>query len=495
MTYPNSKMQATIRMLWLIPMAAASAAIGEEPPPGKEEPKSVVTPPVEPVARPLVEPLVQPFVEAALENRKLPGQVDEADPLEWPPPRAEVVAMDEALEDPMVGEAFAFEYLDRQPEIRVADAVAAPDGFLSSLPRRTSGSLDALTEGFGLSCFGSAGYNTNPSGGFGRSTTDSGGDFYLSLGAGLSYRRKAADIEWSLSYNGGYSHFFSLSELSDYSQSGEVSLTYRGGPLTLGFNLGASYGSGANRYYQDIVDELRYLAGIRATYRWSARTEFSASLDYSGTVASSNYSDTKSLTLNCEALWIYSPLLSFGPGLRMTDRSGSRQGGRTSIGPTLNIRYQLSQMIASNIRVGVDFAEYDTGQSADPTLSASVGFTYRPSILWSLDLTLSRDVEADPAQLGGYSERTDVRLGYERRIGEFTWRLGASYGSDVSTGSTGGLRPDRDFFSIDTSLGRRIFAGSTEAVLFLRYYDETSASGGISSRDSTAWGVSLSHAF
>ena len=488
-------MQPLLPASYLILLAASGAAIEEKSIPGEQEPQSIVAPPVEPVARPLVKPLVEPLVDAIRQVPDASGQLDKIELLDWAPPRAEVVAMDEVPQDLLVGETIAFADVTRRPEILMADTVATPDGFLSSGHRRAPDSLAALTDGLGMSCFGRGGYNTNPSGGFGLGTGESGGDFYLTLGAALGYRRQASDIEWSLNYNGSYSHFFSLSELSDYSQSGKVSLTYRGGPLTLALSLGASYGSGANQYYQDIVDELRLRARVSASYQWSARTRFNASLVYLGTTASSNYSDTTSLTLGGEAMWIYSPLLSFGPGLRMTDRGGSRQAGRTSIGPTLNIRYQLSRMVASRIRVGLDFAQYDTGQTADPTLSASIGFTYRPSTLWSMDLALSRDVEADPVQFGGYSERTNVRLGYERRIGDFSWSLGASYGRDVSTSAGGSLRPDRDSFSIDTSLGRKIFGGSTDASVFLRHYDETSTSGGVTSRDSTSWGVSLSREF
>jgi hypothetical protein len=114
-----------------------------------------------------------------------------------------------------------------------------------------------------------------------------------------------------------------------------------------------------------------------------------------------------------------------------------------------------------------------------------------------MDLSLSRGFEASGFAPGQYEERTSLRLGYNRRIRNATWSVGASYensGYESPDDVVGGAVGSGDYLSLDTSLGMRVFANTCAASLFLRYSGQN---GGSSSRsgDSFQAGFSISRGF
>ena len=322
-------------------------------------------------------------------------------------------------------------------------------------------------------------------------------DFIASLGGTANYLSKASDFTFGASYRGNYNEYFNHSDFSGYSQGGSVVANYNGGRFSISGSLGASLDRGNNvNYSSAFVEQTTWSSNLTARYRLSPKTSLQADFSQVNTSATGNYSDTSSLSLDASALWRYSPLTEFGPGIRYTYRSGSTQIGRSSIGPIVSFNYRLSEKVALNSRVGVDFASYDNGGSANPTVSASVGLNYQASRLWGMDFTLYRDTQADPFTAGAYTELTSLRLGYHRKILRALWNLGVSYqtNSAVAAGNSSAVNyPTRDYFSADTSLSMLIFANTTTASVFLQFNDQNNGSAG--SWNSVLTGVSLSRSF
>lgn len=356
---------------------------------------------------------------------------------------------------------------------------------------------DKVLDGLSLSTTLSGTYDTNPSQGYSTPSSSGEGDFFMTLGAGLNYRTKASRLTFGVNYNGSYSEYFKQSNLSGYNQSAGLSADYENGALSAIFNVGFNFGSGANRYYAAVVDELQTSYGVSVRYRVSPKTSLTGNASWSSTSASgAGDSDTSSFILGTSALWRYSPLTEFGPGIRYTSQSGGGNQDRSSIGPTVSVNYQLSKKISLNSVVGLDFAKYDNGGSADPTVSASASLNYRASKLWGMSLSLNRDVEADPSGIGGFDETTSLRVGYNRKILRATLNLGASYETVASnsSGSTTVARPDRDYLSLDSSLGMQVFGNTCNASIFMRYIDQSGGSKG-DSFDSTQLGFQISRNF
>jgi hypothetical protein len=385
-----------------------------------------------------------------------------------------------------------------------ADALpGAPSGFTDSTAGAAAllgGMGGSLLDGLVVGTTFSSSYNSNLSGN--QSLANEGAakdDFILGLGGSLAYLTKATGLTFGGNYRGNYNQYFNHSDYSGYAQGGGLVASYEGGRFTLSANAGVDFDRGNNsNYSSSFVEQTSIRSGVTARYKLSSKTSLLGNYSQNFTSASANrYSDTTSYDLGLSAMWRYSALTEFGPGLRYTYRSGSSQTGRTSLGPTLNVNYKLSAKVALNSRVGMDFSSYDTGASADPAFSTSLGLNYQASTLWGMNLTLYRDTQADTSLVGGFTQLTSLQIGYHRKVRRAVWNLSAGYqtNSYESPGSAlSGARSDQDHFTINTSLGMPVFADTCNASVFVGYQDQSSGSAG-NSWDSVQAGFSLSRSF
>lgn len=383
----------------------------------------------------------------------------------------------------------------------------APSGF-SMLPGAPagasagSGSVAALGEnildGFTVTTTLAGTYDSNITQSPGPPLGPIEDDFILSLGGRVDYLSKSSDWTFGGGYRGSYNEYLSNSEFSGYNQGGGVVVNYEGGRFSASFTGGITLDQGSNRNYSSaFVKQTSYTAALNARYRLSPKTSLQGNIGETFTTASGgNFEDTESFDIGASALWKYSPLTELGPGLRYTYRSGSSQTGRTSIGPTLTVNYKLSSKVALNSRVGMDFASYQDGGSADPTFAASIGLNYEASKLWGMNLSLYRDTQADTSLAGAYTEVTSLRLGYHRKVRRATLNLGAGYDmnrSERPSVAGGGAGDDRDFFTVDGSLGMPIFKNTSYGSVYFRYGDQSSSS--TDSWDAFQMGFSIGRRF
>lgn len=375
--------------------------------------------------------------------------------------------------------------------------VTAPRGF-SNAPFGfgQGGVVEDLLDGFGLSASVSGTYDSNPSQGFAGPTTAGEGAFFMTLGGTMAYRSKASEWTCGATYSGSYSEYFTQSDLSGYNQNAGAFLNYQGGPFTAGLNVGVGYGSGANRFYAAVVDELSVTCALTGSYRISSKTSLNGNFSQSLTSATGGASrDTSSFNLGLSAMWVYSPLTQFGPGIRYTSDSGNSNQQRTAIAPTLNVNYRLASKVTMNSSVGLDFSQYEGGGSSDPGLTASIGLNYRASDLWGMSLSFLRGQVADPSGAAGFRETNSLRIGYNRTIRRASLNLGMSYevsgtlaNNGVSTGAA-----DLNSLSFDSSISMPIFANTTSASLFFRFRDQSG--GPANASGFTQIGFSLSRGF
>ena len=472
------------------------------------ENSSPKVPPVErpPIEKTGVESLLTPFVEP-LDGESEAGDAtgDPEDPMEAARRAALALKEKGLVEDLEPDEVIEPDTDIRaagtdQPTVDLSRLATASTGFLSADNRMRPGRGKARAPDFRLTAYSEAAYETNPSFGYGSQGRE-GGDFYLILGGSVGYKRKTGDLVLDLDYYGDYQLYFQQDELSNDFHEGSLSVQYAGGSVEAGLEADISNGSGANAYYQSLVDQLLYGIKLTGSYRLSPLTEVRAGYSFLKRDASAKDSalftvyDTSDQTFNLDALWSYSPLLRIGPGLRVAERYGSRNGGVTSAGPSLNLDYQATTLISANVSTALNWFKYPSGETGDAMLSGSMGANYHPSRFWSLTLGVSRDLVADPVVVDAYSERTSMRLGFQREIAPNTLEVSVSYNLDQSTSAVGALRGDRKYYSIGASLSRKVFEDS-DLSLFAHFRDLSGESGtGSSSSDSVVIGLSLNHNF
>jgi len=299
-------------------------------------------------------------------------------------------------------------------------------------------------------------------------------DIISTLSGSVSYISKSSTFTFGGFYRGSYNNYFDNSVFSGYNQGGGILVNYQGSRLTSTLRLGIDYDEGSNRdYLSALIQRTHYSSSLNSRYYLSPKTVIQASYDQNYSAVSGGvYQDTNSYNLGASALWKYSVLTEFGPGMRYTYRSGNSNNGRTSVGPTLNANYKLSQKISLASRVGMDFSTYDSGASADPTFSTQININYTASQLWGFNFSLYRDTEADPSVPGSFTEVTATRLGYVRKIRRAVFNSGVGY--DIrkidSAGKSGGI--DRNYLTLDASLGMPIISNKYYTSVYARYNDQ-----------------------
>jgi hypothetical protein len=382
------------------------------------------------------------------------------------------------------------------PSSQVMGGAARPSGFAESPGNMPlgGGMFDDLREGldFAFSVIGA--YDTNPTRGYGTAENSGEGDFFMGLAGTVNYLSRASTWTYGARYSGGYNQYFKLSELSGYNQNAKASLNYNGGLLTASLNVGIDFGSGANRYYESVVDQITYNYNLNARYRVSQKTSITGELAQSITSSSGDIdTQTESFDLGVSALWRYSKLTEFGPGIRYTMRSGDASQKRTSIGPTASVNYELSQKVSLGSRVGMDFAEYEDGTTADPSLYTSIALTYRASNLWGMNLSLLRDNQASYTNAGEFEQFLALRIGYVRKIRRAILGLGASWETRSTENETSTSTTDRKYLTLDSVITMPVFADTCNASLFMRYSDQSGDEN--QSWNSLLTGLSISRQF
>lgn len=439
----------------------------------------------------LVTPFIVPFASGEKELTEEQGGrlEEESDLLE-----TEII---ESLDpDPLPLEELSAPPLVSSP-VSVGSQAVLPSGFFSRAGRSGATSGSGVSGLFSLSAYSEVAYESNPSFGGQGSQGIQGSDGYVLLGGEINFQRKVRDFEVELSYYGDYQHYLKKSSLSNDFHEADLAVNYEGAAVEIGLRAGVTSGSGANAYYATLVKQTSWQVGLTGNYQMSALTDIRAAYDYTAQDASARFvggaavNDTRGHTLSVDALWAYSPLLKIGPGIRLTERIAEASGSLKSVGPSVNLDYELTEIVSLDATAAFNWYEVDSQQRSGSGLSANVGGVYAPSTLWSVSLGLGREVVANTSAENSFVERTSCRLGFRRNIGRNSVNLGLSCNFDNPLEGSPNGSAERDFYALDLSLSREVFEES-EASVFINWRELSTVELG---DDSLVVGVSLNHKF
>jgi len=376
-------------------------------------------------------------------------------------------------------------------------------GFVSRTERVRAEPSDSLSEGFVFSSYSEFGYDSNPSFGYGAERLR-GSDTYILLGGEVGFLRRVGDLVLDLSYYGDYQRYSGQSDLNNDYHEVDLAVGYERDVLSVSLDASLTSGSGANAYYQSLVEEKMWNVTLQSAYELSALTKLRARYDYQDRnpavredvlpgVAVPTVNDVSGHTVRFEALWSYSSLLQIGPALRASTRSGSGEAGRLrSVGPGLSVDYKASTVVALEATAALNWYDIESGGGGDRFISASIGATYRTSPLWSLKLGIGRDLVASSSDVGTFTERTYGRLRFRRQVGRNSLTVGASCYFDDYIGVNGAGLSGREYYSCDLAVGRTVFEASDLSV-FVKYGNLSANQ--LSNTDSLVVGFSLDHKF
>ena len=324
------------------------------------------------------------------------------------------------------------------------------------------------------------------------------GDWIFSVAPSFSWEREIRDFKVRVEANANYDQYLDQDDYSGLDYRGATYLNYTGGPLSLDGSLRYSHVQGVDRYLLALTERDTVGFNFKGSYKLSSKTSLKAEIstdraDSDSKSSAVNPVTTRSLA-QVSAMWWPTPLVGVGPGVRATQASGESQGDRNTVGPVLAGEYHLTQKIDVDAAVGLDFVDYDGGNS-DEFCNASLGLKYRLDALWSFRFDLDRDAQADSSLNGGFRETTGFRFGVIRKVLAANVKLGIGYETADFWGSNGvPTRPGSDYFNFDAAVGMPLFAGRGNGQVFFRYQENTS-NDVTYTWDGIQSGVSLSYKF
>ena len=274
--------------------------------------------------------------------------------------------------------------------------------------------------------------------------------------------------------SGSYGHHLEDSNYDSMNRSFSASGAYHAGRLELSGNLSQGFSEGSNRYYGEVIRQSSYGMGFTAAYEISPKTSLVSSVSSSWNAPDSGLGATENQSANLSAMWRYSPLLRFGPGIGYSSASGDLQSARSSIGPTLSADYELTRKVSVSGSVGLDFA--NSGNSGtNQTVSSSLEATYRLNRLWEFNASMSRGIQADGGSSGTFREDTALRFGVNHQIRRVAAAVGLGYVHSTYLAPSDSIQsPGIDYLSIDTSLSIPFSGNRASATVFFRYNDSVS---------------------
>ncbi len=319
-------------------------------------------------------------------------------------------------------------------------------------------------------------YNSNVRQGIAGEGNSSSGDLTLSPRVGFNYLRRRD--QWQLGVNAGGSYRFNFDndDLDGFNGSIGFFGGYQSTKVVASFSTNFSSSSGVNQISGGFLEQISYSNSLVASYRFSGRTSLMASWNRSANYTqTSGFDDTSSSTFNLSAVWQATPLINIGPGIRYSRREGE-SGDVTSIGPSLSVNYDLSDRVKLRSSIGANYGELPSGEDTE-FVNWSLSMNYRPpSALWNLNLSMIQDYQSTFVEGGGFDEVTSYQLGWGRKIRRANVGLSLAYRvtDPQETPLSVDNGRDSDFFSINATLGMRVFR------------DEVTFNTGISWQDQSA---------
>lgn len=363
-------------------------------------------------------------------------------------------------------------------ELAGYERVMGNSGFATALPGGLAGGENAdasgLMRGFSASLGSSLFYDSNVGQSPDTLADPALDDFVFMLSPALQWTRGTSSWDLTLGAGGSFGENFNESEYSstNYNLSGAAG--YRAGRLKLGGSTNYQYNEGTNRYYSGVVTTSSYGVGLSADYEISSKTSLVSTFGSVWSQPEGDLEETASQSGNLSAMWRFSPLLAFGPGLGYSRASGDLQPTRTTWGPTLSADYKLSSKVSLSARGGLDFVDYDGGGS-DHSFSSEINASYALNALCRLNLAVSRGVQADGALEGGFREGTNLRFSVDQRIGKVRAALGLGYEHSAYLAASGRTpRPAIDYYNADLSFSMPFFGDKASASVFARYSESVS---------------------
>lgn len=270
-----------------------------------------------------------------------------------------------------------------------------------------------------------------------------------------------ASFVFNANYRPSYNAYLNNSDLNDFNQSADVSLSWIGSRTEV--SVFASYQelSGTDRLSGSFTTGSVFAGGLRATRQIAPRTSLNGSLSYSQSVYSSGDQEgTQVFTGSIGGLWTATERTAIGSSIRYTKTESGNTGTRDALALLGEIRYQAAQRIWLSASLGPEFTKDSESGGNDVGMRADISARYVINERWSWMNTLGTGTVASPTDTGYLVTNYNFTTGLEHQLirGQIGGGLSFDYSDYQSVAEVLAERENENNMSLYISYSRNLWS-------------------------------------
>lgn len=226
-----------------------------------------------------------------------------------------------------------------------------------------------------------------------------------------------AAFSFNANYRPSYVGYLNQSDLNDFNQSADVSLSWIGGRTQVSAFASYQELSGTDRLSGSFSTGSVFSGGLRATRQIAPRTSLNGGLSYSQSdYSTANQAGTQVFTGSFGGLWTATERTSIGSSIRYTQTESDNTGTRDAWALLGEVRYQAAQRIWLSASLGPEFTKDSESGGSNVDLRADVSARYIINERWSWVNALGTGTVASPTENGYLVNNYNFTTGLEHQL-------------------------------------------------------------------------------
>ncbi len=210
-----------------------------------------------------------------------------------------------------------------------------------------------------------------------------------------------ATFALTANYRPTYNAYLNNSDLSELTNSADVSLSWTGGLTEIAAFASYQQLSGTDRLTGGFSTGAVFSGGLRANRQIAPRTSLNGSLSYSQSEYSTGDDEgTQSFNGSFGGLWSATERTSVGSSISYTQTESANTGTRKAWALLGELRYQAAQRIWLSASLGPEFTQDSESGDNDVGLSGSIQALYVINERWSWVNSFRTGTVASPSDAG-----------------------------------------------------------------------------------------------
>lgn len=226
-----------------------------------------------------------------------------------------------------------------------------------------------------------------------------------------------ASFVFNANYRPVYIGYLNHSDLNDFNQSADVSLSWIGGRTQVSVFAIYQQLTGTDRLSGAFASGSVFSGGLRATRQIAPRTSLNGGLTYSQSdYSTANQEGTQVFTGSFGGLWTATERTAIGSSIRFTQTESDNTGTRDAWALLGEVRYQAAQRIWLSASIGPEFTKDSESGGSNVDLRADVSARYIINERWSWVNNLGTGTVASPSETGYVVNNYNFTTGLEHQL-------------------------------------------------------------------------------